>query len=72
MLSQPVWPRGIVKRLQESLADTPVVLLNGPRQSGKTTLVRPFASAQRHLPHPRRRHHLRRRPRGSAGLHPSP
>ena len=47
MLSQPVWPRGIVRRLQESLADTPVVLLNGPRQSGKTTLVRQFASEQR-------------------------
>jgi predicted AAA+ superfamily ATPase len=36
MLSQPVWPRGIVRRLQESLADTPVVLLNGPRQSGRS------------------------------------
>ena len=47
MLSQAAWPRGIVKRLQESLADTPVVLLNGPRQSGKTTLVRQFASEQR-------------------------
>jgi predicted AAA+ superfamily ATPase len=33
--------------LQESLADTPVVLLNGPRQSGKTTLVRQFATDQR-------------------------
>jgi predicted AAA+ superfamily ATPase len=47
MLSQPIWPRGIVGRLQESLADTPVVLLNGRRQSGKTTLVRQFASEQR-------------------------
>ncbi|MEB3361663.1 MAG: hypothetical protein VKI42_06010 [Synechococcaceae cyanobacterium] len=47
MLSQPVWPRGIVRYLQESLADTPVVLLNGPRQSGKPILVRPFASEQR-------------------------
>jgi hypothetical protein len=47
MLSQPAWPCGIVRRLQESLADTPVVLLNGPRQSGKTTLVRQFASEQR-------------------------
>ena len=47
MLSQPAWPRGIVRRLRESLADTPVVLLNGPRQSGKTTLVRQFASEQR-------------------------
>jgi predicted AAA+ superfamily ATPase len=47
MLSQPAWPSGIVRRLRESLADTPVVLLNGPRQSGKTTLVRQFASEQR-------------------------
>jgi hypothetical protein len=47
MLSPPVWPRGIARCLQESLADTPVVLLNGPRQSGKTTLVRQFASEQR-------------------------
>jgi predicted AAA+ superfamily ATPase len=47
MLPQAVWPRGIARRLQESLADTPVVLLNGPRQSGKTTLVRQFASDQR-------------------------
>lgn len=47
VLSQAVWLRGIARRLQESLADTPVVLLNGPRQSGKTTLVRQFASDQR-------------------------
>ncbi len=47
MLSQPAWPRGIVRRLHERLADTPVVLLNGPRQSGKSTLVRQFASEQR-------------------------
>lgn len=35
------------RRLQEALADTPVVLLNGPRQTGKTTLVRDLASEQR-------------------------
>lgn len=27
----------------EALADTPVVLIAGPRQAGKTTLVRQFA-----------------------------
>ena len=69
MLSQPVWPRGIVRRLQESLADTPVVLLNGPRQSGKTTLVRQRAAP---LPHARRRHHGHRGPTGSPGLPPPP
>ena len=47
MLPQAVWPRGIAPKLLEALADTPVVLLNGPRQSGKTTLVRQFASEQR-------------------------
>ncbi|MFM9103719.1 MAG: ATP-binding protein, partial [Cyanobium sp.] len=47
MVTQAVWPRGISRRLQESLADTPVVLLNGPRQCGKTTLVRQFATDQR-------------------------
>lgn len=29
--------------IREALADTPAVLVNGPRQSGKTTLVRQFA-----------------------------
>jgi predicted AAA+ superfamily ATPase len=36
MLSQAAWRRGIVRRLLESLANTPVVLLNAPRQSGKS------------------------------------
>ncbi|MBI2218067.1 MAG: ATP-binding protein [Candidatus Rokubacteria bacterium] len=34
------FPRFIAPRLRESLADTPVVLIHGPRQSGKTTLAR--------------------------------
>ena len=42
-----IYPRGIRRRLQEALADTPVVLLNGPGQIGKTTLVRDLASEQR-------------------------
>lgn len=32
--------RGLVPRLREALADTPAVLIHGPRQSGKTTLAR--------------------------------
>lgn len=32
--------RNITNNLQESLKDTPVILLNGPRQSGKSTLVK--------------------------------
>ena len=32
-------------RVRTALKDTPVVMVNGPRQSGKTTLVREFATA---------------------------
>ncbi len=34
------FPRYLAPRLRESLADTPAVLIHGPRQSGKTTLAR--------------------------------
>ncbi len=34
------YPRFLDARVKESLQDTPVVLINGPRQSGKTTLAR--------------------------------
>ena len=37
--------RNIQDSIQHALADTPVVLLNGARQTGKTTL------AQAHLKH---------------------
>jgi predicted AAA+ superfamily ATPase len=38
---QPAFiPRFIQERVEEALADTPVVLIHGPRQSGKTTLAR--------------------------------
>jgi predicted AAA+ superfamily ATPase len=33
-------PRLLAPRVREALADTPVVLIHGPRQSGKTTLAR--------------------------------
>jgi len=40
-VSQPTYiPRFIQDRVEEALADTPVVLIHGPRQSGKTTLAR--------------------------------
>lgn len=35
-----LYPRLIEDRVAEALADTPVVLIAGPRQAGKTTLVR--------------------------------
>ena len=34
--------RYLAPRLREALADTPAVLIHGPRQSGKTTLARSF------------------------------
>lgn len=38
-----LYPRLIQPRVAEAMADTPVVLLSGPRQAGKTTLVRKMA-----------------------------
>ena len=35
----PIYPRFAESSLNEALADTPVVLIHGPRQSGKTTLA---------------------------------
>ena len=41
MLKKPsFYPRQIGSRIVEAMRDTPVVLLAGPRQAGKTTLVR--------------------------------
>ena len=41
MIDAPaLYPRPLVRILRRALADTPVVCLTGPRQSGKTTLVR--------------------------------
>ena len=37
--------RNITPRLTDALADTPVVLLNGPRQAGKTTLAQSLIAA---------------------------
>jgi predicted AAA+ superfamily ATPase len=39
-MSDELYPRFAAARVQAAMADTPVVLLNGPRQSGKTTLAR--------------------------------
>jgi predicted AAA+ superfamily ATPase len=44
MKSPTLYPRWIEPRIVEALQDTPVVLLAGPRQSGKTTLVRQMAA----------------------------
>lgn len=42
-----MYPRFIAERLTAALADTPVVMLIGPRQAGKTTLARHVAAADR-------------------------
>jgi predicted AAA+ superfamily ATPase len=36
----PLYPRYAQDRITVAMADTPVVMVNGPRQCGKTTLVR--------------------------------
>jgi predicted AAA+ superfamily ATPase len=41
-----LFKRRIEPRIAEALLDTPVVLLAGPRQAGKTTLVRQIAAHQ--------------------------
>ena len=38
-----MYQRNIVSELQSAIADTPVVLLNGARQTGKSTLAQEFA-----------------------------
>lgn len=40
MTRLPIYPRLAEPRVEAALADTPVVLIHGPRQSGKTTLAR--------------------------------
>ena len=44
MVSPVLYPRSIEARIAEAMADTPVVLVAGPRQAGKTTLVRQMAT----------------------------
>ncbi len=39
MTDTPIYPRFVEPPLIEALADTPVVLIHGPRQCGKTTLA---------------------------------
>ena len=44
MLASLLYPRRIEARIAEALSDTPVVLIAGPSQAGKTTLVRQMAT----------------------------
>lgn len=45
MTDHTLYPRFVLPRLTEALADTPVVLIHGPRQCGKTTLARVLGDA---------------------------
>jgi uncharacterized protein len=42
-----IYPRQILSRVSEALTDTPVVMIVGPRQAGKTTLVRHIAGQEK-------------------------
>lgn len=46
MTDAPLHARFLLPRLTEALADTPVVLIHGPRQCGKTTLARQVGDAE--------------------------
>ena len=43
----PIYPRNSKQRVAIALNDTTVVLLSGPRQCGKTTLVRDLLAGER-------------------------
>lgn len=45
--ADPLYPRGAASRVRVAMSDTPVVLVNGPRQCGKTTLVRSMFGSER-------------------------
>lgn len=46
MAEASLYPRFVQPRLEEALADTPVVLIHGPRQCGKTTLARQVGASE--------------------------
>lgn len=46
MTTNPVFRRNIEDRIHESQGDTPVTLVTGPRQAGKTTLVKQIVRDQ--------------------------
>ena len=46
MKNHDLYPRYLQPRVIEALADSPVVLIHGPRQCGKTTLARQVGDAE--------------------------
>src|SRR3546814_6920706 len=45
--SMSLYPRAATSRVTTGLGDNPVVMINGPRQCGKTTLVRSLSTTGR-------------------------
>jgi len=45
MKADPLYPRFVEAALADAIQDTPVVLIHGPRQCGKTTLAQMFGKA---------------------------
>jgi predicted AAA+ superfamily ATPase len=45
------YPRFIQERMHEALADSPVVLIHGPRQCGKNTLARKIGDLEGYVCH---------------------
>lgn len=43
-----LYPRRLQSRIHEAMADTPVVMITGPRQAGKTTLAQQMAKRRMH------------------------
>ena len=43
-MRRSIYPRFIEPRVKEALFDTRVVMISGPRQSGKTTLAEKLAA----------------------------
>ena len=48
MVETSLYPRYAEPRLIEALADSPVVLIHGPRQAGKTTLAQMVGEPRRY------------------------
>ena len=44
-----LFPRFSTEQVTAALKDTPVVMVTGPRQCGKTTLVREFSDSHRYI-----------------------